>query len=247
MGRSRVALALVAALAGCALACDALLGLGGYQEVNCLDCGQGAAEGGDDAADAPMETTSTPDASDASDAADVLDASDGDAGDTSPVFDGPIDGPPLTLLWARWSMPNPDASIAPTISGSPSLPNPMAYDAGADAGTALDVVTGLTWTRGSFQAATFDAAVTACAGQPGTGWHVPTRIQVVSLIDFTQPIGVPKIDPVAFPSTPAARFWTSSQVPGDAATPLYWLVDFSTGLVQETTAASYVRCVKEGP
>jgi hypothetical protein len=34
----------------------------------------------------------------------------------------------------------------------------------------------------------------------------------------------------------------------DAATPLYWLVDFSTGLVQETAAGSYyVRCVKEGP
>jgi hypothetical protein len=246
MAPSRVALALVASLAGCALACDALLGLGGYQEVDCIaDCGQGAGpEAGDSAADSAMEVSTTPDASDA---ADALDASDGDAGDTSPTFDGPVDGPPLTLLWARWRMPNPDAAAAPSIDAAPSLPNPMAYDAGADAGTAYDLVTLLTWTRQSFPAATFDAAVAACAALPGAGWHVPTRIQLVSLIDFTQPVGGATIDPVAFPSTPAAVFWTSSQVPLDAATPLYWLVDFSTGLVRPNTAASNVLCVKEGP
>jgi hypothetical protein len=250
MAPSRVILAVAVALAGCALACDALLGLGGYQEVPCIDCGQdtgAAGDAGPDVFDAGMEASLLQDAQDASDGGDASDAdADADA-DATPTFDGSVDGPPLTELWARWNMPNPDASSAPTIVGSPSLPNPMAYDAGADAGTAFDVVTKLTWTRESLPAGTFGAAVAQCAAQPGTGWHVPTRIQVVSLIDFTQPIGAPKIDPVAFPSTPTARFWTSSQVPGDAATPLYWLVDFSTGLVQETTTASYVRCVKEGP
>jgi hypothetical protein len=244
MARSRVVLAAVAVLAGCALACDALLGLGGYTEPDCIvDCGSVAAPEGGDATDAATDTSTF----DAFDGTAVLDASDGDAGDTSPVFDGPVDGPPLALLWARWPMPNPDAAAAPTIDASPSLPNPMAYDAGAEAGAAFDVTTHLTWTRESFQANTFDGALAACAGL-GSGWHVPTRIQIVSLIDFTQPIGTPKIDPVAFPATPAARFWTSSQVPVDAATPLYWFVDFSTGLVQETAAGSYyVRCVKEGP
>jgi hypothetical protein len=245
MARSRLAFALVAVLAGCALACDALLGLGGYQEVDPTDSGQDVApEVGGDVTDEVMDSSTTPDASDA---ADALDVSDGDGGFTVPPFDGPIDGPALTLLWARWPMPNPDAATAPLIDGSPPLPNPMAYDAGADSGTAFDVVTMLTWTRQTFQAATFDAAVQACMGVPGTGWHVPTRIQVVSLIDFTQPLGGPTIDPVTFPSTPASLFWTSSQVPVDAATPLYWVVDFGTGLVRQTTAASNVRCVKEGP
>jgi hypothetical protein len=237
-----VVLAAVAALAACALACDALLGLGSYTEVDCRDCSTGPEDGGD-AADAPMDTSML----DVSDAADALDASDGDAGDGSPVFEGSVDGPALTELWARWPMPNPDASAAPTIDGSPSLPNPTAYDAGADAGTAVDVTTGLTWSRASVPAGDFHTAVVACASLSGTGWHVPTRIQLVSLIDFTQPPGSAKIDPVAFPSTPSALFWTSSQVPGDAGTPLYWLVDFGTGLVQQTTAATDVRCVKEGP
>jgi hypothetical protein len=242
MAPSRVVLAAVAALAGCALACDALLGLGSYKEVDCIDCSTGPEDGGD-TSDSPVDTSML----DASDAGDALDASDGDAGDTSPVFDGSVDAPTLTELWARWPMPNPDAAAAPTLDGSPSLPNPMAYDAGADAGTAFDVTTGLTWTREDFMATDFKAAVGTCAGQPGTGWQVPTRIQLVSLIDFTQPVGSAKIDPVAFPSAHAALLWTSSQVPGDAGTTLYWLVDFGTGLVQQTTAATYVRCVKEGP
>ena len=243
MAPSRVAFALVALLAGCALACDALLGLGGYKEVDPVDSGEDVApEVGGDATDAGMDSSTTLDASDAGDA---LEDSDGDAA-TVPPFDGPIDGPPLTLLWAQWPMPNPDAATAPTIDGSPPLPNPMNYDAGADASTALDFVTGLTWTRQTFQASTFDEAVADCVAQ-GTGWHVPTRIQLVSLIDFTQALGNPTIDPVTFPSTPASPFWSSSQVPVDAATPLYWVVDFSTGIVWQTTDASYVRCVKEGP
>jgi hypothetical protein len=246
MAPSRVALALVAALAGCALACDALLGLGGYREVDCItDCDSGLApEAGGDAIDAAMDTTTT---ADGSDAADALDASDGDAGEAAFTFDGSVDGPPLALLWARWPMPNPDAAVAPTIDAAPSLPNPMAYDAGADAGTAFDVVTRLTWNRESFPAAKFVDAVDACAALTGTGWHVPTRIQLVSLIDFTQPLGSATIDPVAFPSVPASVFWTSSQVPVDAATPLYWIVDFSTGFVRQNTTASDVLCVKEGP
>jgi Protein of unknown function (DUF1566) len=244
MARSRVVIAIVAALAGCALACDALLGLGNYQEVACIfDCSTGSEDAGD-ASDAPMEASSA--MLDASDAADALDASDGDAAEASLEFEGSVDGPPLTELWARWPMPNPDASAAPTIDGSPALPNLMAYDAGPEAGTAFDMVTGLTWSRTSIPESDFGMAADACASL-GALWHVPTRIQLVSIIDFTQPVGSAKIDPVAFPGTPADLFWTSSQVPGDAATPLYWLVDLGTGLVQQTTAANYVLCVKEGP
>ncbi len=197
---------------------------------------------GDDATEAAADSSTTLDSSDAGDA---LDASDGD-GATVPPYDGPVDSPSLTLLWAQWPMPNPDAATAPTIDGSPPLPNAMAYDAGADAGTALDLMTGLTWTRQTYQESTYTTAADQCATL-GTGWHVPTRIQLVSLIDFTQPLGNPTIDPVTFPATPASPFWSSSQVPVDAATPLYWVVDFSTGLVRQTAAASYVRCVKEGP
>lgn len=244
MAPSRVVLAVAAALAVSALACDALLGLGSYQEVD-PDGGNGgvAQDSGEDVTDTGVDTSMAdafegglePDASDA-----------GDAPDTAPTFDGAIDGPPLTDLWARWRMPNPDASTASTIDGAASLPNPMAYDGGGDAGTAFDLVTGLTWSTASVQKSDFAGANGTCATM-GTGWHVPTRIQLVSLIDFTQPLGSPTIDPVTFPGTQPLPYWTSSQVPGDAST-LYWTVDFGTGLVQQTVSGNYyVRCVKEGP
>lgn len=243
MVRSRALLAAVVALGASALACDALLGLGSYSEVACIsDCGQGVVtpEGGDDA-DAGMDASMA----DVVEGGLIPDASDGDAPDASLTFDGSVDGPPLTELWARWHMPNPDASSAPTIDGSPALPHPMVYDGGADAGTAFDLTTGLTWSTASASASDFAMASDACATM-GSGWHVPTRIQLVSLIDFTQPLGSPTIDSVTFPSTSKSQYWTSSQVPGDGAM-LYWIVDFSTGLAQQSTSASYVRCVKGGP
>lgn len=247
MAPSRVVLALAAALAVSALACDALLGLGAYQEVDGdsgAESGAGSLDGSEDASDTSI--TTNPDASDASV------ASDADASDALPNFDGSVDGLPLTELWAQWTMPNPDASSAPTLDGSPTLPNPMEYDAGADGGssTVLDLRTGLTWTRDESPAAlsTFDQAVGYCANLPGSGWHVPTRIQLVSLIDFTQPPGSPTIDPNTFPSTQAQFHWTESQVPVDASAPVYWVVDFGTGLVTHRGAGSYyVRCVKDSP
>lgn len=245
MAPSRVVLALGAALAVSALACDALLGLGAYQEVDgdaAAESGAGSFDGSEDASDTSM--TANPDASDASVAPDA------DASDALPNFDGSVDGLPLTELWAQWTMPNPDASAAPTLDGSPTLPNPMEYDAGADGGaaTALDLQTGLTWTRNEGpQVGTFAQAVGYCASQ-GSGWHVPTRIQLVSLIDFTQPSGSATIDPNTFPSAQAQFHWTESQVPVDAAAPLYWVVDFGTGLVTQRGAGSYyVRCVKDSP
>lgn len=245
MARSRALLVAVVALGACALACDSLLGLGKYQEVDCVgDCGQGSGspEGGDDASEGGLDTW-TPDVAEGGL---TPDASDGDAPDTSPVSDGAIgDGPPLTELWARWHMPNPDASSAPGVDGAGPLPNPTAYIDGAVASTVFDVITGLTWSTTSSPATDFAHASGACAAM-GTGWHVPTRIELVSLVDFTQPFGSPTIDPVAFPSTQTAKYWTSSQVPGDGST-IYWTVDFSNGLAQQWPSASAVRCVKGGP
>lgn len=235
--------AAVVALGASALACDALLGLGKYSEPDCIDCDQsvGPVEGGDDASDAGMDASMP----DVAEGGLTPDASDG-APDTSPVFDGATgDGPPLTELWARWHMPNPDASTAPGVDAAGPLPNPMTYIDGAVASTVFDVITGLTWSTMSSPASDFAHASSACA-LLGTGWHVPTRIELVSLVDFTQPFGSATIDPVAFPSTQTVRYWTSSQVPGDGST-VYWTVDFSNGLAQQWPSATDVRCVKGGP
>jgi hypothetical protein len=80
---------------------------------------------------------------------------------------------------------------------------------------------------------------------------VPTRIQLVSLIDFTQPAGNPTVDGLTFPGVPTQRLWTSSMVPSAAdAGAQYWFVDFGTGLTvtasEQHMPANYVLCVK-GP
>ncbi len=235
MAPSRALLAIAGALAAGALACDALLGLDAYSKVD----GGGDAGAVEDAGDASTDMT-TPDASEEADALAAADA-DADAGETSTILDGSTDGLPLTAYWARWFMPNPDAAIAPGADAM--LPHQMSYTGGGDASTtALDDVTNLTWSTAAVAAATYDAATKAC--QMGPGWHVPTRIELVSLIDFTQ---TPTIDQATFPGTPQAKFWTASIVPGDAATPQYWVVDFGSGFTQQAQSASYVRCVQEGP
>ena len=243
MGSSRKAVAALAVIAATVAACDALLGIGDYSKVDCaFDCSVVAV----DASEAGAATDTGLDVFDAGNP----DAGDGDAGEVDSALeaqpgDGAVDAPSVLLRWAQWPMPNPDAAIAP--EASTLLPNTMAYDAGADGGstTVLDLVTNLTWSRPAHSATTIGAATTYCSTLPGTGWHVPTRIQLVSLIDFTQPSSNPTIDVTTFPGTPQQRFWTSSTVPGDGG--VTWVVDFGTGLTSTGggTYASNVLCVRE--
>ena len=140
----RVPLTLVsiAALGAALAACDSLLGLGQYSDVPPQEIPDSSSF------DALPNDSTTFDvfeagAIDATDSGVAVDA----APDAMPLSDAPYDAPPLEALWARWPMPNPDAAIYP--GASKLLPNPMAYDAGADGGAmeVLDLVTGLTWWR----------------------------------------------------------------------------------------------------
>jgi hypothetical protein len=145
-------------------------------------------------------------------------------------------------------MPNPDAAIAPD-SATP-LPHPMTYDAGVDGGatTVNDVVTGLTWQRVPLAASDNVHAWQKCLALAGGGWRVPTRIELVSLVDFTQPATRPTLDPSAFPAVDAgAVYWTSSAVPTDGAPPTqWWQVSLADGTVSTGTSASWVLCVNGG-
>ena len=245
--RRKAATVGLAALSVTLVACDALLGLGQYQDVACaFDCDAGepgeAGEAGFvnrvDAAEAgftseggmPMEGGTGADA-------------DAEADTGFVVL--PESGPPVPTgheIWAHWPMPNPDAAIGP--ESSTPLPHAMSYDAGAEGGSAIayDVVTGLAWSRAPQAAATYVEAWQHCAKT--TGWRVPTRIELVSLIDFTQPSGMPTIDPATFPTVLAARTWTSSSVAG--STSAYWTVDFATGLTASSGGATQVLCVEGG-
>lgn len=134
--------------------------------------------------------------------------------------------------WARWPMPNP---------ASAALPNPHRYTFAGD--ETRDDVTRLVWWREAEQGGrgvSFDEAQTLCDGH-GDGWRLPTAIELVSLIDFTQPS--PTIAPEV--GSPLQYFWTSSLLAGDPTRA--WTVYFGDGHSSDGTisARDSVRCVRE--
>ena len=237
-----------------ACACDVVLGLNKYSETYCngSDCPDASSDGAQGASsDAGTDATSDS----ATDAFADAEA-DGDGGPE--LADVAIDSPSLALLWAQWPMPNPDAAIAP--DSSTLLPNPMLYaanvaatggdagDGGSDASDAAvptsvtDLVTGLVWETATDTASSQSVAEETCAGRHG---RLPTRIELVSLIDFTQ---IPTVDNAVFPGTQMGDYWTSSVYAVGSTPAQSWLVDFGDGTVHhaQSPPAAYVRCVLGG-
>jgi uncharacterized protein DUF1566 len=156
----------------------------------------------------------------------------------------------FAFTFACWPMPNP-ASVG--------LPNPSDYTDEGD-GTVHDNVTGLLWQKAidaTAQKLSWDAAKSYCAALPLAGhtWRLPTRIELLSIVDFTR-VG-PAIDTKAFPGVPGGAYhWTSSPwvVSQIATKPQYsWIVNFYEGLTSNAGArdgAEFARCVstsKQGP
>lgn len=121
------------------------------------------------------------------------------------------------------------------------------YIIDASAGTVADVETGLMWHREATHAnPTYSNAESHCRSV-GTMWRLPTVLELLSLVDHSIASGA-KIDPDAFPSQPAAVFWTST--PCDkcgAPNSPYYAIDFANGIVVTRPAsggnALHVRCV----
>lgn len=117
----------------------------------------------------------------------------------------------------------------------------------ASGGTVLDNKTKLVWQ----QAASSDVYTWADAEQyctnnlaslPGTGWRLPSVSELQSIVDDSR--SNPAIDPIAFPSTPSAHFWTVS--PYQPNTEFVWAVTFLGGnaYYDATSTAGHVRCVR---
>ncbi len=131
-------------------------------------------------------------------------ASDGGTSNGGSTADGGAAGqseqPPLFEPWALWPMPNP---------ASAGLPHPAQYDT-SKAGVVLDKVTGLTW-QATVSTSTYAwaDAKAYCASLSLGGfkdWRLPSRIELVSIVDFTIAKPGPVLDPTACPSvrrTPA--------------------------------------------
>jgi hypothetical protein len=132
------------------------------------------------------------------------------------------------LGWACWPMPND---------------TPTNYIEGGAPGIVVDGVTGLQWQAAVGDASTWTEANNDCTSLDagGTGWRLPTRIELVSLLSLSTGL-FPAIDDSAFPSTPPAPYWTSSTL----GTGGIFVVDFDAGYVMKaaTSQAFYHRCVR---
>jgi hypothetical protein len=133
-------------------------------------------------------------------------------------------------------MPNPARA---------GLPNPAKYTRNAD-GTITDDVTGLTWDGRVEDVGRSEQDGAAQCAAKGEGWRLPTRLELVSLVDYTVPAPGPTIDAI-FEGTPGAIFWTSSIYAGDVGDA--WTVGFDAGYsdygLRETLER--VRCVRPPP
>ena len=149
-----------------------------------------------------------------------------------------------THRWACWPMPNPPAS---------GLPNPARYTDLPD-GTVRDEVTCLVWQK-QISASSYNVTDgKAYCASLGTGWRMATRIELMSIMDFTQ--SGAKVDAVAFPGTARAFFksgseWvlTTKQTGAGAGTDFGWAFNFSDGITSNARSgatADRVRCVRGG-
>ncbi len=183
-------------------------------------CGNGTCEAGENSSNCLQDCPIAPDAG----STDVA-ASDTTSGPTS-------------LDFAAWPLPA-DA--------------PPAYNYALDANTVTDQTTGLTWQRNVATPADRTTAVAYCdalslGGQ--SDWRLPTRIELLSLIDTSNVF--PVLSTTIFPGTPTGNastsvwFWSVST---DVQDPGYgWGVDFALGLMKATafTTTAQVRCVRAG-
>ena len=134
----------------------------------------------------------------------------------------------------------------------------------ADGLTVTDTITGLVWQRDGWNPrdgcpfagnllCTWAQAQAYCASLAlggMSGWRVPARMELVTIVDFTREN--PTLDMTAFPITSllasglssAGSFWTSSPDAFHAGS--MWLVDFYSGNSDRDDASQYhqVRCVR---
>ncbi|WP_433827686.1 DUF1566 domain-containing protein [Actinoplanes sp. CA-015351] len=139
----------------------------------------------------------------------------------------------LASRWASWPVPGPARKASYKNLGN---------------GTVRDNVTGLEWQReAAAKTYTFTQAKSYCdgLGTDGGGWHLPTRIELTSIVDHSR--SAPAIDTKAFPGTPAQFFWTATPW-AVTKTPLRaWIINFYEGLASNGAfqdGSFQVRCVR---
>ena len=146
--------------------------------------------------------------------------------------------------WAQWPMPNVSTDVS---NGAPNL---ASYTNNGD-GTVNDNVTGLIWQQASSGPYTWSQAMAHCsslalAGQKG--WRLPTRIELLSLVDYSVlgSSATPMINTTFFPTTVSAYYWTSTPLAADPSSQA-WIINFAQGgggSITMTISTGYALCVR---
>jgi len=120
-------------------------------------------------------------------------------------------------------------------------------------GTVTDGVTGLMWEQASSMTKmTWDEAKAFCAGER-TGihsdWRLPTRAELITLVDFAKAAPGPTINTMYFPDTRGSPveepYWTSSIYGSSEWKKSYGILFGDGGCVNfDNDTAAWVRCVR---
>jgi len=152
----------------------------------------------------------------------------------------------------RWGSPFVDTTAETTSTGGGiTVGKYVVSSAGL---TVTDTSTRLVWQRDGAGSrpncrkdpyCKLDEAKAYCAGLnlDGSGWRLPTRYELKSIVDDTV-AKPPTINQTAFPSTPAEWFWTSSPYAGSSG--LAWCIYFYSGSsgYNGVGVVHRVRCVR---
>jgi hypothetical protein len=203
-------------LLSCLGACNAMLGIDAPEQAPLSEVSEKPGHGLRDAGSAPSAPG----------------AGDGDA-----QVDEEED-PPSPYAWAAWPMPNP-------VTGS-GAGNTQIFET-RERGVVIDSTTALSWQQSvRAQPRSRDEAEAYCAELElaGGGFRLPSRIELLSLIDFTQ--STTYLDPKAFPDAPHVKYWTSSRYAKSQNEG--WVINFGFSTtfasIAEADAKHLVRCVR---
>ncbi len=134
-----------------------------------------------------------------------------------------------------------------------AVANPRYYVTGsASEGVIFDARTNLLWQQTcDATGRTWSGALAYCEALTYGGrsdWRLPNAIELASIVDYSRVS--PAIDPVAFPNTDTAFYWSSTTMGTNAANA--WPIRFLDGTLAAWTAGktgttNVVRCVSGGP
>lgn len=236
-------LVLAASFGAAIVACNVIAGIDQFHDVPCAPCDEagGSLEASSFPGDSPGDVPSPEDAGGGAD------ATDADAGDDAADADATLDaGTDADADAEGGSFASPEASVdhrwplwrMPNAAGS-GLPNEAGYaPVAATDGGVLDLITGLAWESAPFPTKTRGGALSACV-YPA---RLPTRIELVSILDTSQPVVLVNPAFTAVKAAGAAIYWTSSTAPDGSL----WTVDFGTGIVAPADDGNAVLCVQAG-